>query len=494
MINYCLHTIKNYLLLPCVLLFNFSFAQNYQAINGSPYAGSLAVGNNPASIVHVPYAWDITPFSIQLKQSTNAFKIEKYALLSSPGNAEIASQNGIKKRFVFANQDIRLMNTRISLNAKAAIAFGANLRNYVYATTSEFNAQDTVFELEDFMKNNINHLPLSGEFSGSGWAELYATYAQTIIDDGDRLLNGGITIKVNRALVGGYAKAQGLNYIPGLTPTGPGYLLTNGSLQYGYSYNFDAIDSNKTAAANRNAFFKQSFSSLSADIGFEYILLTSEDKEEGGDYAYETKIGISLMDIGVNKYRHGSRSRLAIAGLAGISDTLMENKFSSVGTFDDFNDSLAGIVSSFSRTVGEFFIYQPCRVMINIDQHIISNIFINGEITIPVLPLVAKNSLHIRDMNLLAITPRWELKSMGIYLPVLLNTRNQLWVGGAFKAGPVLMGTHNLANLFSKNKSQTGGLYLALTIRPGKKYDRQEHYPKGKLQRKQGRGLECPKF
>ena len=71
-----MHSLKNYLPIPFVLLFNFLTAQNYQAINGSPYAGSLAPGNNPASIVHVPYAWDITPFSVQFKQSTNAFTIE----------------------------------------------------------------------------------------------------------------------------------------------------------------------------------------------------------------------------------------------------------------------------------------------------------------------------------------------------------------------------------------------------------------------------------
>jgi hypothetical protein len=83
---------------------------------------------------------------------------------------------------------------------------------------------------------------------------------------------------------------------------------------------------------------------------------------------------------------------------------------------------------------------------------------------------------------------------LGAYFPVLLNSRKQLWVGGAFKAGPILIGTHNLANLFSKNKTQSGGFYLALTIRPGKKYDRQAHYPSDKQPGKNKRNLDCPKF
>ena len=34
----------------------FGSSQNYQAVHGSSYAGSLGVTNNPASIVHVPYS------------------------------------------------------------------------------------------------------------------------------------------------------------------------------------------------------------------------------------------------------------------------------------------------------------------------------------------------------------------------------------------------------------------------------------------------------
>lgn len=487
-----MHKNKNSLLIIFLFLFNFSLAQNYQAINGSSYAGSLAPSSNPAGIVHVPYAWDITPFSVQLKQATNAFKIENYSLLSSPKNIEVSAINGTKQRFEFTNQDIRILNTRISLNSKAAIAFGANVRNYIYATTSNTNYQDTLYTLAEFMKININHLPLSGESKASTWAELYASYARTIIDDGDRLITGGITLKVNRALAGGYGAASGLSYIPRESGQ-PGYILTEGSLQYGYSSNFDNIDSNKSTAANRKAFLQTTRSSISADMGLEYIRLTDEDKG-AGEYAYDTKIGISIIDIGKNKYRHGNESIFASNPLPGVTDTVIEQKFQTVTSVAGFNDSLASISQNFRNISGDFYIYQPTRLVVNVDQHIRDNFFINAELTIQLLPIVPVNLGYLKDMNLLAITPRWELKSVGVYMPLVVNTRGQTWVGGAFKAGPVLMGTHNLANLFTKNNMQTGGFYLALTIRPGKGYDRQGNYPKYKQSKRQQRNLECPKF
>lgn len=486
--------VKNYLLIPFLLFYNFLAGQNYHAINGSSYAGSLSTGVNPASIVYVPYAWDITPFAAQVTQSTNAVTIKNYSLLSSPKNAEVSIQNGSKKRFLFANQDIRLLNTRISLNAKAAVAFGVNIRNYLYAANNRSDWQDTISGLADFMKINTGHLPLSGEFVGSTWAEVYGTYAQTIIDDGNRLLNVGVTLKINSALAGGYVSAQGINYLPLPAANGNGYFITSGSLQYGYSSNFDNIDSNKTAAANRKAFLQNRYSGVSADIGFEYILLPGEDTDEGDDNVYDTKIGISIMDLGSNKFRHGRRSRLATAGREGITDSVIEHKFSTVSTFDNFNDSLAGISNSITAIGGNFIIYEATRLLINIDKHITQNFFINAEITVPIISLAPKNTLFIRDMNLLALTPRWETKSFGAYFPFLFNSRNQLWVGGAFKAGPVLFGIDNLSNLFLKNRSQSGGLYLAFTIRPGKKYDRGEHYPGDRLSRKERRVLECPKL
>jgi len=491
----CMSLYKSCLFISFLLLSDFLLAQNYQALHGSSYAGSLSPGNNPASIVHVPYAWDITPFSVQLKQSTNAYTIKNYSLLSSPNNITIDAVNGIKKRFVFTNQDVHLLNARFSLNTKSAIAFGANLRSYMYGTSSESNYQDTSYSLADYLAINLQHIPLSAQSAGSAWAELYGSYAHTIIDDGYRLLNAGVTLKVNKSLAGGYGRTQGVQYVQDPGADGVmGYLLTQGNLQYGYSSNVDLIDSNKTSTENRKAFLKNTYAGVSADVGIEYILLSTDDEAEDNDYAYNTRIGVSIMDIGSSKYQHSSKSRYAIAGKEGITDTLLENKFNSVRNLDDFNDSLASIAGYITGLAGDFVIYKPTRLVINVDQHLANNFFINAEITVPLIPLAAKNSLYIKDMNLLALTPRWETKKFGAYLPVLMNTRQQVWVGGAFRAGPLLLGTHNLANLFSKNSMQNGGAYLALTIRPGKNHDRQREASNGKLSKQQERNLNCPKF
>lgn len=478
-----------------ILAANVVTAQNYQAIHGSSYAGSLGPSNNPSSIVHVPYSWDVTPFAVQAKQSTNAIIVKNFSLLSGPKNALVYGVNGTEKRYAYTNQNIRLLNTRIRVNPKAAIAFGANIRSYSFLKTDKYSWQDTIQNARGFFSINTNSVPLSAEVAGSAWAEVYGTYAQTLKDDGNYILNGGITLKLVRGLGGAYANLKDLDYAVKVNNAAQrAYLLANGLLQYGYSNNFDTINNNSNAASNRKAFLRNTFSRITADIGAEYILPSGDEEES--EYSYDTKIGVSIMDIGSTKYSYSKNSRIIQAGKANVTDSVLQSKFNNISSIEDLNDSLADVAASANGVAGDFFVNLPTRLIINIDKHLTENFYLNGELT---LPLTAPgsdtdNKIPVRDMNLLALTPRWETKTLGVYMPVLVSNRGQFWVGGAFKAGPLLLGVHNWANVFSKNKIQRGGLYLALTFRPGKKHDKESRTKNDKLPRKLRQSLDCPKF
>lgn len=110
--------------------------QNYQAIHGSSYAGSLGTYNNPASGINSPFNWDITLLSGQSKSSTNAFS-STHPLIRLP-QASVYLSNGDKLRHVHANQDVHVLNTRLKLNQHKAVAFGFNVRNYVHVRSKSF--------------------------------------------------------------------------------------------------------------------------------------------------------------------------------------------------------------------------------------------------------------------------------------------------------------------------------------------------------------------
>lgn len=466
-----------------------AMAQNYQAIHGSSRAGgSLTVHNNPASIVHIPFGWDVTVFSMQEKHATNAFVLNNGSLLNVR-DLEIGSVNGNGKRFVAGLTDVHLLNARIRLDSRQAIAFGVNFRSAFSASTSRGNWQDTIQDLHSFLDINTGNLPLSATVRATNWLEIFGSYGRTIVDNGSAIINAGVTLSLNRGLGGAYLGARNINYSLSVGPDNRSYDIGNAQLSYGYSANIDDVRDNSFSDI-----FRRSRTGFSLSAGVEYIMPSFESESE---YDYQWKIGASVLDLGFSSYQYSRNSRVAVFNKTNITDSMVESSFDDVGSIEDAVDTLASLAGSSSTPTGDFKVMHPTRIVINADRHLQGNFFLNTELTIPVSSILSDKYLFVRDINLLAVTPRYESRLLGAYLPVTFNTQSQLWIGGAFRAGPLLLGLHNWANLFGKNKLHRGGFYLALTFRPGKKREEDSNTSRDAgpaLSRKQRRLLDCFKF
>lgn len=464
--------------------------QDYRAVHGSSYTGSLSVSNNPASIVHIPFKLDITPFAFQFKHSTNAIRIQNSNYISPAKNAEAFLQNGKYKSFVMANQDLRLLNTSMRLRNNAAIAFGATMRSYISANTSSILFQDTAATIRDFMRNNISNTPIAAELKAHVWVEFFGSYARTIMENTNAIVNAGITLKTNRGLGAGFVNASNLSISPGTVNNAPGYYLSGGLLNYGYSANIDALDSAANFKAAQKEFFKNTYSSLGLSLGAEYIV-PDNGVGMGNGYDYSLKIGLSLLDLSANKYKLSNYSRSAILNKNNISDSLIDDFFSNVTDPATLADSLGIIAGSTNPITGKLKIFQPARMVINADKHIVGNFFMNAEVTIPLYSLLGKKQNVAQDMNFINLAARMETEKFGIYLPLSVNNKMHVWFGGAFRAGPLLLGVHNWASLIGKNKIQNGGAYIALTFRfKGRNESKRD--PDQKNTEKMLRQLSCP--
>lgn len=453
-----------YLFVYFILLSAPAAAQNYHAIQGSSYAGSMGIANNPASIVNTAYPWDLTLFSVQATGSTNLFTLDQYSLFSSPDKAKFTLTNGNYRRYADLNFNIHLLNARIALNRRQAIGFGINLRGYGRAKSSPYYYLDSLTNMNDFFGANEGNPPFSGHFSSSSWIEIFGTYSQTIFDNEMGRLNGGLTLKITRGISGAFAQLQDAAS-ERISSDPLVFVLKSGSARYGYSSNYDEWHDSKSTAQNLKDLLHDTKGGFSADIGFEYLIKSQDltNNEYDPYYDYDWKIGLSVLDLGHNQYVFGSESRAVANPKNNITDSLINQKFNSVNTLGEANDSLATIANTVTVLNGKFKVYNPARLVLNVDKYLSGNFYINGEFSFNLTP---DRQPYTRDINLLTITPRWETRRWGIYLPVQYNTAGQFWIGGAFKAGPLLLGVHNLANIFSKNTMQNGGAYLALQIRP----------------------------
>ena len=464
--------------------------QNYHGIEGSPYAGSIGVANNPASILSTPYPWDVTILSAQLKMSTNAVTFHNWSLLSHGDSILYSWDGGNKKRFVAADFNLHLLNARFALGRKQAIAFGVNIRGYMMARSGTFNYQDTLKNMNEFFDINPNTIYNAKGVTNS-WLELSGTYSRTIWDNTSSRLNAGVTARLMRGISGAVVQLNNAS----VTRTAVGdqtlYYLRAGSAMYGYSQNYDRWKNGNSTMQNIKDFVGGTLPGASFDIGAEYLIKSqapkvySYDENDDDYYDYEWKIGVSLLDLGGVLYKYGSESRTASSPRTDVSDAELNAKFDTVGSLAEFNDSLATIVNNISGGIpGRFMVYTPARIVVNVDRPLVDNFSINANLSLNLPVPDGKKSFAVRDMNLLTVTPRWETRRFGAYMPVMLNRYGKCWVGGAFKAGPLLFGVHNFMTVLSKNKMQNGGLYFALVLRPGK----------GITHERTGRQFDCPKY
>jgi len=448
-----------------VIIFIFFFinlqSQEYRALYGSIYAGSLAATNNPAAIVNLPYTIDFTPLAFQLKYTTNSLKVKNASYLPSWNKTVGGLNNGTYERKLIANLDMRMFSTRIRLNCNSAISFGVSGRAYLSANTSSQNWQDTILLVREFMKVNINNTPIAATGRGNGWAEYYGTYARTTKIFQNGILNTGITLKLINGIAGIYVNASDVGIKSGTVNNLPGYYLSDGKLDYGYSANIDVLDTATTFGYGLKGFFRKTNSTIGLSIGAEYLVSGNGEIENGHAF----KIGVALLDLGTSSFKYSEFSRNAILDKPNISDSLIDFKFKEIVDAASFADSLQTVAGSINTPIGKFKLLHPARLVINADKHVKGNFFVNADLTIPIAGLLGKKQLYTKEMNFLNVSIRYETKGFGLYLPASLNSQMNFWIGGAVRTGPLLLGFHNLANIISKNKIVNGGAYMALTFR-----------------------------
>jgi hypothetical protein len=224
-------------------------------------------------------------------------------------------------------------------------------------------------------------------------------------------------------------------------------------------------------------------------VGAEYLIKTQSIPiafEDDGYFDYEWKLGISILDLGVNQYKYGLESRYTHGIKAGVTNLTIDQKFdSTISSLKIFNDSLATIVNTMDVLAGKFRVLNPTRLVLNADRFVSRSFFVNAEISINLSGIFGKKWFYVKEMNVVTVTPRWETRRWGVYMPLTYNTRNQFWVGAAAKFGPVLFGLHNLGYIFSKNSMTKGGGYIAIIIHApnntGNKKDKQLDCPPGSL-------------
>jgi hypothetical protein len=440
------------------LFFTTARSQGYQALHGSAYTGSTAVFNNPAASVNSAYKWDVTILSAQAKLTTNSAYIKNFSF-GKYDSAEVTTYDKYHSRFYHANVDVGLFNILYKINNRQAVNVGMRVRSYTHVKTLPFNFADTTSSLHSFLVQNANTPFLDGFATSTSWLEADMNYSQVLFENSNSKLSGGITLQIMKGLAGSYMRLNKLSYLMSKFSTDTTFSFTNGTLVAGYSANL--------AAEGGKEYMANTVGGLGLSLGIEYMTYNSDQNPYGNhNLNYDWKIGVSLMDLGANNYKPGVGSGTYNNPQITTQDADIDRKLSGAPSVRALSDSLKTIFLTSTDLESNFSISNPTRLIINIDKNFGSNFYVNGEVSMNFYSSSNYTKLRTRELNLLTITPRWETIGLGAYLPVQYNTQGQLWVGAAFKAGPLTMGVHDLGIIFKKDPLLNGGAYLMLSVHP----------------------------
>ena len=433
------------------------WAQSYHAINGSPYTGSTSRYNNPAAPILGAYSWEFSPLSYQLSLSSNALFLDTAALRVRPG---------LMNHFVHGNTDIGLLNGMFKIGSRWAISAGMRGRSYNHYRTQPVNIVDTTSSLFSFLKDNRSTPNIGGYITHSGWIEGDINVSSLILSNESGKLSVGATLQIMKGISGAYLSLRQVTYQEFTSGPDTAYVFTGGSGKFGYNYLYDP--------ANNIQSFKdvlqQSLKSLGASVGVEYMHYDANaaEKIQKSPLAYNWKLGISILDIGANRFKYAGPSRNFADPKFPITDAQIENAFTGANNLPDLVDSVSSLFNTVTPVSGIFKISLPTKLVLNFDKKITKEVYVNANVNLNLVSDESAKKWRTREINAVTLTPRWENEWFGIYLPLQLTSEGDAWLGAAVKLGPLTLGVHNFewTKSLSKEPNLRGGGYLLLSVHP----------------------------
>ena len=444
-----------------VLLLGFLFAapeglaQDLLGLNTDNYAGVHKMQIQPASIVASPYKLDFNVLGINFlglnseffsklnfSKDLNKFRKSSFFELFKQGKKEyLLSGNFLIPSFM------------LQLDEKSALGVSFQVQAHLFAKGSDVDLNDLIlndFKLDEFFGKIFNDGFVTMRVNS--WTELNFTYARAILRTDKHKLRVGITPKILISQAGGYFSVDNLEF----ELEDADYLLDlKGDLQFGYNESMRAA-----VAGGRFNFFENL--SFGLNLGIEYELRSPQRsvplREGYYDPGYQLKIGLSYTDIGSLKYNKLSKSANYRADLGRFPI----NSLRELESIDALADTLSAYFFKV-ETESSFRMQLPSRLRLQVDYKLEDFLYLNFSTDLATSGR-DRQVFETRNLNLYALTFRYEKPKLGVHLPVSYNDVIKLNLGMGVRWGSVVLGSSNLISTLFQKDPAFNNFYFAMKL------------------------------
>lgn len=438
-------------------------AQEYLGYRSGNYTGVNGVFTNPANIADSRYYFDINLATLSTYGANNkaSYKLKNFSETFKSENLreKLFGENPGPASGVFS-LDLHGPSGMIDVGTKNTIAITTRAR--MFANVVDFDSK-----LFDQITNGIATDPdlpyavSSNEnmrFSFNAWSEYGASFSRVLMDKGAHAIKGGVSVKYLAGASNGYMNINRFN----------GTIDADQILNLPYLKNTSgrissAFAGERVAGYEAKDLFKMNGYGFGADIGLVYEyrpdaeMQTTDGMRLETDYKrlYKFKFGLSVLDLGSILYKRDPERSGGYDIDINNEERLYLDELENVDV-DDYRDFFLKRPELFVPLVTneeeEYNVSLPTTLQVEADYLINDGFYLNLASQVSLSNNNTK-FFNNRTYSGVTLTPRYEDKLLGVYLPVNYNTLTKMNVGLSFRIGPLFFGSGSLLTaLFGSSK------------------------------------------
>lgn len=439
-------------------------AQDFAGYRAGNYTGVNGTFFNPANIADSRYRWDFNLFSVSTfvgnnQASFNMENVTKSFNVDSLEEKVMGKNAGPSTGMV--SVDLHGPSLMFNVGKKASIALTTRARTIA-----------NIIDIEGRLVRELSDQADEGQFPFSinsrenmrvavnAWTEFGLSYARVIRDHDQHFLKGGATLKYLAGVANGYVNIANFKGTLEEDNTTEEVFLANttGRLAAG----FGGVRISDFEAGN---YTKLQSTGFGVDLGVVYEFRPGHEQYKrstasGEDWRrdrnkYKARVGLALLDIGSIRYdRDWQRSGAYDLDITG-SERLSLDELEGV-EIDDYNTFFKERPQYFKPVAGStdatYKVGLPTTLQLNVDYHLRGGLYVNLESQLP-LTTGEKTGYDPRYYSSFTLTPRYEGRGFGLYVPVTHNALTSLNIGTSLRLGPLFIGSGSaLTALFGHSK------------------------------------------
>lgn len=439
-------------------------AQDFLGYTHSNYAGIVGAQHNPATLADNTYSLDILLVGFGLEAANNYVGVKRSELRNPDfGNQNLYLRERNTKKAVFFRNEILLPGFMVS-NEKFGWGIDMRIRTYAnvdgvtrdLAHLAVLGFNDPSYFLTDRHDRHIGVTTLS-------WFELGGTYAKTVWTGAEHYVSVGVRPKLLLGLEAAYVFVNNFQYNFNNDSTLDAY---NADIKFAHSTNL-TFDGSLTPS------YHLKFNpGIGVDIGFVYEYRPDEMQKDNSKNskpwpgfrdrpAYKYRLGVSLTDLGIIHFKSGELSDQYSASSNDwqFKDSTLNNPTTPNSLYQTFTARTGG-----ANAGNPFWMRLPLALNVNFDYKVQESFYVNAT-AFSGLYFRNFNGKKVHELTRISITPRWEKRWYGVWMPVSFTRMGTVSLGTGIRLGPFVIGTTDILNLaLGKKKIYNEDIYFVVKV------------------------------